>query len=397
MHGERDGRPGSSPSPSMLTDETSKSDHNSTSANTSSTLNPSSELAYLPIGCSVSAKYRGAFCSGLFLPSVIGVVEFYYCFLAQVKAIEKQVKLKVTLVDSAETITISEEQIVQSAPLRIGNTVTVRLNSSNRRQSNDSNSHTNYARSGLAAFITNNNPDEKQATIKQIIDNSLYTVIFNDGDEKSLRRSSLCLQGIRLYQTPYGQQKILEEVPSNASANPTPSSSISPPPSFTLSTDTTHTNANDMSSIVAIRRQGNLDQPIFPALVLKRKALADHIWVRSFVDGREYIAHTRDDVQSFHNNPDVQALCRTSSKQATIACEKFIKFNQIPPVWQKRKKNQSKNDDNDSSSDEDNSSDNDSSSSESDDDDDIDEETTEEKDSFVAQLIAFMDDRGKTY
>jgi hypothetical protein len=61
MHGERDGRTLSSPSPSMLTDETTKNDNNPTS---SSSHISSTELAYLPIGCSVSAKYRGAFCSG---------------------------------------------------------------------------------------------------------------------------------------------------------------------------------------------------------------------------------------------------------------------------------------------------------------------------------------------
>ncbi len=61
MHGERDGRTLSSPPPSMLTDETTKNDNNSTA---SSSHNSPTELAYLPIGCSVSAKYRGAFCSG---------------------------------------------------------------------------------------------------------------------------------------------------------------------------------------------------------------------------------------------------------------------------------------------------------------------------------------------
>jgi hypothetical protein len=121
------------------------------------------------------------------------LLKFSFVFLstAQVKAIEKQVKLKVNLLDSGDTITISEEQLVHSVPLRIGNTVTIRVTSSNRRQSNDSNPH-HYSRSGLAAFINPTNPDEKQATIKQIIDNSIYTVVFNDGDEKSLRRSSLC-------------------------------------------------------------------------------------------------------------------------------------------------------------------------------------------------------------
>ncbi|CAF3683799.1 unnamed protein product [Rotaria sp. Silwood1] len=373
MQGERDGQSLLSPPPSMLTDETTKNDNNPTTS--SSSHNSSTELAYLPIGCSVSAKYRGAFCS------------------AQVKAIEKQVKLKVTLLDSGDTITISEEQIVHSVSLRIGNTVTIRLTSSNRRQSNDSNSNHHYSRSGLAAFINQTNPDEKQATIKQIIDNSIYTVVFNDGDEKSLRRSSLCLQGIRLYQTQYGQQKILEEIPTSTSPPPSiPTPSLSS--SLVTSTDTTNTNANDITSIVAIKRHGNSDQQAFPALVLKRKALADYMWVRSFVDGREYIVHTRDDVQPYHNNPDIQTLCRSTSKQATQACEKFIKYNQIPAVWHKRKKKQNKSDDKNASSDVESTSESDSSSSESEDDDEIDEETTEEKDSFVAQLFAFMDDRG---
>lgn len=64
MHGERDGRTVSSPSPSMSNDEISKTEN---SSSTTSTHNPSTELAYLPIGCSVSAKYRGAFCSGKIL------------------------------------------------------------------------------------------------------------------------------------------------------------------------------------------------------------------------------------------------------------------------------------------------------------------------------------------
>jgi hypothetical protein len=119
------------------------------------------------------------------------------------------------------------------------------------------------------------------------------------------------------------------------------------------------------------------------------------MWVRSFVDGREYIVHIRDDVQSYQNNPEIQALCRSTSKQGTQACEKFIKYNHIPAVWQKKKKKQFQSDNKTTQSDEENTSSNDSSSSESDDDDEIDEETTEEKDSFVAQLFAFMDDRGK--
>ena len=53
MHGERKKRSCSILSQSMHNDET-------TTTNTSNLM----ESACLPIGCSVSAKYRGAFCTG---------------------------------------------------------------------------------------------------------------------------------------------------------------------------------------------------------------------------------------------------------------------------------------------------------------------------------------------
>jgi hypothetical protein len=265
------------------------------------------------------------------------------------------VKLKVTLFNTGDTIVISEDDVVHPVPLRIGNTVLI----------HSSNSH--HSRSGLAALInTNDHHQKQQGTIKQIYDNSIYTVVFNDGDEKSLRRSSLCLQGIRLYQTKIGQQKLLEDIPTSS----------------TIPKD-----QNDITSIVAVRRYGNSNhnQQAFPALILKRKSLADYIWVKSFLDGREYIVHKRDDVETYKNNSDIQSLCRLTSKQATKACEKFIKYNQIPLIWQKKKKKQYHNEQDHT---------NDSNISESDV-DDSDNETTDEKDSFVAQLFAFMDDRGK--
>ena len=112
------------------------------------------------------------------------------------------------------------------------------------------------------------------------------------------------------------------------------------------------------------------------------------MWIKSFLDGREYIVHKRDDVHPYKNNSEIQSLCRSTSKQATKACEKFIKYNQIPVIWQKKKSVIN------DSTEEKHLSDNESSTSDTDV-DDSDEETTEEKDSFVAQLFAFMEDRGK--
>ena len=283
-------------------------------------------------------------------------------FTAQVKTVEREVKLKVRLLDNHDTIIVSEEQIVHPVSLRIGNIVTIRLPSSSNRP--DSTTH--LSRSALTAIINSNDTyNEKQATIKQIYDNSLYTVVFNDGDEKSLRRSSLCLQGIRLYQTRIDQQKLLENMSTTSSFNLT-------------------INSNDTTSIVAVQRSGN---DIFPALILKRKSLADYIWVKSFLNGREYIVHKNNDVQPYTNNSHIQLLCRLTSKQATKACDKFIKYKQIPTVWQKKKSNHQYDNQNHTS-------DSDTSTSESDV-DDSDDETIEEKDSFIAQLLGFMDDRGR--
>lgn len=309
--------------------------------NDETTVSTSIESACLPIGCAVSAKYRGAFCS------------------AEVKTVERQVKLKVTLFDTGNTIVISEDEIVHPIPLRIGNTVLIHT------------SNTAHTRNGLPTLVNSNDNHSKQrGTIKQIYDNSIYTVVFNDGDEKSLRRSSLCLQGIRLYQTKIGQQKILEDIPTSSKVSK---------------------DENDIASIVAVRRRGNTsqNQQVFPALILNRKSLADYIWVRSFLDGREYIVHKRDDVESYQNNSRVQSLCRLTSKQATKACEKFIKYNQIPLIWQKKKKNNQQQQHHNERED------NSDSNTSDPDVDDSDEETSEEKDSFVAQLFAFMDDRGK--
>ena len=286
------------------------------------------DLACLPIGCPVSAKYRGAFCS------------------AQVKSIDKQVKVKVTLLDSGETVTLSDEQIHYSGSLQIGLTVPVCVTLSNP--------------SDLSTVIKSQG--KKQALIKKIIDNSIYTVVFNDGDETTLRRASLCLKGIRLYQNHIGQSKTLP--------NLRPSSPIN--------------EINEISSVVCIRRKMKTVSQVFPALVLKRKALPDYLWVKSFVDGKEYVVHRHNDVQSYRNNPEIQALCRLSSKQATQACERFLRYHQFPTVWQKKK--QTIDSDHVHFTDEDLIGD----LSESE------EETTEEKDSFLARLLAFMDDRSKS-
>uniref|UniRef100_A0A3P9N7V1 Tudor domain-containing protein n=1 Tax=Poecilia reticulata TaxID=8081 RepID=A0A3P9N7V1_POERE len=107
------------------------------------------EPAYLTVGTDVSAKYRGAFCE------------------AKIKTVKRMVKVKVTLKGESTSQVVQDDQV--KGPLRVGSTVEVKTSE------------------GLSS----------EAVISKLTDASLYTVVFDDGDEKTLRRSSLCLKGER--------------------------------------------------------------------------------------------------------------------------------------------------------------------------------------------------------
>uniref|UniRef100_A0A3B3DUH4 Tudor domain-containing protein n=1 Tax=Oryzias melastigma TaxID=30732 RepID=A0A3B3DUH4_ORYME len=107
------------------------------------------EPAYLTVGTDVSAKYRGAFCE------------------AKIKTVKRMVKVKVTLKGESASQVVQDDQV--KGPLRVGSTVEVKTNE------------------GLCS----------EAVISKLTDASLYTVVFDDGDEKTLRRTSLCLKGER--------------------------------------------------------------------------------------------------------------------------------------------------------------------------------------------------------
>ncbi|XP_078138618.1 AT-rich interactive domain-containing protein 4A-like, partial [Centroberyx gerrardi] len=107
------------------------------------------EPAYLTVGTDVSAKYRGAFCE------------------AKIKTVKRMVKVKVNLKGESTSQVVQDDQV--KGPLRVGSTVEVKTNE------------------GLSS----------EAVISKLTDASLYTVVFDDGDEKTLRRTSLCLKGER--------------------------------------------------------------------------------------------------------------------------------------------------------------------------------------------------------
>ncbi|KAI2658130.1 AT-rich interactive domain-containing protein 4B [Labeo rohita] len=107
------------------------------------------EPPYLTVGTDVSAKYRGAFCE------------------AKIKTAKRLVKAKVTFKFDSSTAEVHDEHI--RGVLKVGAVVEAR----------------------------NQDGIYQEATINKLTDASLYTVVFDDGDEKTLRRSSLCLKGAR--------------------------------------------------------------------------------------------------------------------------------------------------------------------------------------------------------
>ncbi|XP_036062147.1 AT-rich interactive domain-containing protein 4A isoform X2 [Onychomys torridus] len=119
------------------------------------------EPAYLTVGTDVSAKYRGAFCE------------------AKIKTVKRLVKVKVLLKQDNTTQLVQDDQV--KGPLRVGAIVETRTSD--------------------GSF--------QEAIISKLTDASWYTVVFDDGDEKTLRRTSLCLKGERHF----AESETLDQLP----------------------------------------------------------------------------------------------------------------------------------------------------------------------------------------
>ncbi|KAL3227252.1 hypothetical protein MRX96_024218 [Rhipicephalus microplus] len=123
----------------------------------------SDEPLYLTVGTDVSAKYRGAFCE------------------AKIKKVNRMVKCRVTFKNSLGTHVIPDEHI-KGNTLRVG------------------------------AHVEAKHPDRNQyfeAVIGKLLDYSQYTVVFDDGDETTLRRTSLCLKSGRHF----AESETLDQLP----------------------------------------------------------------------------------------------------------------------------------------------------------------------------------------
>ncbi|XP_047512815.1 AT-rich interactive domain-containing protein 4B isoform X2 [Pieris napi] len=291
---------------------------------------------YLPVGTDVSAKYKGAFCE------------------AKVKKVVRNIKCKVTL--KAGGIATFNDDVIKGT-LRVGSTVEIKQDPKK---------------------------DPIEAVITKIQDCSQYTVVFDDGDITTLRRSALCLKSGRHF----NESETLDQLPlTHPEHFSTPviagrrgrrgraqsDESEGEGSSRRTKADSAEREPH-VGKVVLVESASGAErrrphQPAFPALVVAPTAqikVKEDYLVRSFKDGRYYTVPKKE-AREFRKGG---APPEWSGVEAAL---QYLDDGVLPPHW-----------DRDSLFDERRNSSDDSS----------DDEPREEKDHFVAQLYKFMDDRG---
>ncbi|XP_039594781.1 AT-rich interactive domain-containing protein 4B isoform X2 [Polypterus senegalus] len=319
------------------------------------------EPPYLPVGTDVSAKYRGAFCE------------------AKIKTAKRLVKVKVTFKENASTGEVQDDHI--KGPLKVGALVEVKTQ--------DGTYH--------------------EAIINKLTDASWYTVVFDDGDEKTLRRSSLCLKGERhfaesetLDQLPltnpehFGTPVIGKKSNRGRRSNHVPEEESS---SSSSEDEDGERRLNDelLGKVVCVECTATDKKKTtwYPALVISpdcNEEVAvkkDYILVRSFKDGKFNVV-LRKDVSEINNEmiPKVDGAVKQVLDQAL----EFLKDGTVPSNWRTELKGDSSSseEDEEEGGEEDVDAD---ASSEEEEEEEV-EPYPDERENFLQQLYKFMEDRG---
>lgn len=316
---------------------------------------------YLSVGTEVSAKYKGAFCE------------------AKIRKVVRSVKCRVTYKQGLGTATVTDDQI--KGTLRVGASVEAR-------------------HSDKKEFV--------EATVTKIQDCSQYTVVFDDGDITTLRRTALCLKSGRHF----AESETLDQLPlthpehfgnpviggrrgrrSRQAQDESSDDEDSPPRG-------NRDSASNMGGKDGVETEPEIGRVVcvelgdkkkkdnwFPGLVVAPTAQAtvrirvrDDYLVRSFKDARYYTVPKKEATEFTK-----ELVNKVENSTLKVAVEKallFLEKNELPPHWDRDSlfgnSVSSGNSDSDRELDSDSS----------------DDEPREEKDHFVAQLYKFMDDRG---
>uniref|UniRef100_A0A674BYV6 AT-rich interaction domain 4B n=1 Tax=Salmo trutta TaxID=8032 RepID=A0A674BYV6_SALTR len=320
------------------------------------------EPPYLTVGTDVSAKYRGAFCE------------------AKIKTAKRLVKAKVTFKPDLTTAEVHDDSI--QGPLKVGAVVEVK------------------------------NPDGvyQEASINKLTDCSIYTVVFDDGDEKTLRRSSLCLKGARHF----AESETLDRLPlTNPEHFGTPvigkkgnrgrrSNPVQEEESSSSSSEEEDSDGRQNEDLygkvvcvevgpASIADRKTKTTAWYPALVItpdcheEATIKKDTVFVRSFKDGK-FNTVLRKDVTVMDTDSPPKA--DTGLKPALDAAVEFVHQAVVPGSWRTEVKDESSTSEEDEEEEE-----QEEEASEEEEEEEV-EPFPEERDNFLQQLYKFMEDRG---
>ncbi|XP_061468440.1 AT-rich interactive domain-containing protein 4A isoform X2 [Rhineura floridana] len=259
------------------------------------------EPAYLTVGTDVSAKYRGAFCE------------------AKIKAVKRLVKVKVILKQDNSTQLVQDDQV--KGPLRVGAVVETKTSD--------------------GSF--------QEAIVSKLTDASWYTVVFDDGDERTLRRTSLCLKGERHF----AESETLDQLPltnpehfgtpvigkksnrGRRSSLPVNEDEKEEESSEEEEEDKRRLNDELLGKVVSVTSSSE-EAEWYPALVLSPSCSddtavkKDQCLVRSFADSKFYSV-ARKDIEELDilNITKPELSSRTGLQEASS----FFSLNVIPSTW----------------------------------------------------------------
>ncbi|KAM6171872.1 AT-rich interactive domain-containing protein 4A [Erethizon dorsatum] len=322
------------------------------------------EPAYLTVGTDVSAKYRGAFCE------------------AKIKTVKRLVKVKVLLKQDNTTQLVQDDQV--KGPLRVG------------------------------ALVETRTPDGsfQEAVISKLTDASWYTVVFDDGDERTLRRTSLCLKGERHF----AESETLDQLPltnpehfgtpviakktnrGRRSSLPVNEDEKEEESSEEEDEDKHRLNDELLGKVVSVVSTTERTE-WYPALVVSPSCndditvKKDQCLVRSFIDSKFY-AIARKDIKEIDilSLPESELSTKPGLQKASI----FLKARVIPDNWKMDLSEilESSSSDDEEGPAEENDEEKEKETKKEEEEVPEEELDPEERDNFLQQLYKFMEDRG---
>ncbi|KAM9646517.1 AT-rich interactive domain-containing protein 4A isoform 3-T5 [Trichechus inunguis] len=323
------------------------------------------EPAYLTVGTDVSAKYRGAFCE------------------AKIKTVKRLVKVKVLLKQDNTTQLVQDDQV--KGPLRVGAIVETKTSD--------------------GSF--------QEAIISKLTDASWYTVVFDDGDERTLRRTSLCLKGERHF----AESETLDQLPlTNPEHFGTPVIAKKTNRGRRSSLPVTEDEKEEESSEEEDEDKRRLNDELLgkvvsvvstsektewhPALVVSPSCndditvKKDQCLVRSFTDSKFY-SIARKDIKEVDvlNLPESELSAKPGLQKASV----FLKTRVVPDNWKmdiSEILESSSSDDEDGPAEENDEEKEKEAKKEEEEEVPEEELDPEERDNFLQQLYKFMEDRG---